>query len=186
MTFLAIDPGSVESGFVEYGRLIVLDGADGGGINFDGYGPVSFGKVPNTRLVSRLRHVGESGEWEPGEPWGFPEVDTLVFEWMQPRGMPTSKQEFETMYWLGRFAEAAVHLPEERITRSMVKAHICNSQRANDKTIRAALIDHYGGLGGKRVAVGVKADKGPLYGISNDMWQALALAVTYSEQKGLE
>jgi hypothetical protein len=38
-----------------------------------------------------------------------------------------------------------------------------------------ALLDRFGG---KSQAVGLKAHKGPLYGISRDVWSALAIALT--------
>jgi hypothetical protein len=57
---------------------------------------------------------------------------------------------------------------------------LCGSSRANDATIRQALLDRYGP--GREKAVGTKANPGPLYGIKADLWQALALAVTYSDQ----
>jgi hypothetical protein len=42
-------------------------------------------------------------------------------------------------------------------------------------------------LVGGSAAVGRKASPGPLYGISRDVWSALAIAVTYSMQaEGIE
>lgn len=175
MTFLAIDPGSTQSAFVEYGRIITRDGEFGGG-------PRDFGIIPNHEMLQRLRQHGIPGQ--PGIPADmWPDIDKLVIEWMQPRGMPTSAAEFETMYYVGRFAEAAIHLEAVRITRLKVKQHICGSNKANDSNVRAALIDRYGGSGGKRQAVGLKADPGPLYGVSKDVWAALALAITFDETR---
>ena len=48
---------------------------------------------------------------------------------------------------------------------------------------RGALIDRYGGDGGKRAAVGLKATPGPLYGVKKDVWSALALVVMYAEKR---
>jgi len=45
------------------------------------------------------------------------------------------------------------------------------------------LIDRYGGVGGKRAAIGLKASPGPLHGVSKDVWAALAVAVTYADQR---
>lgn len=42
-----------------------------------------------------------------------------------------------------------------------------------------ALIDRFGG---KDAAIGRKATPGPLYGITKDLWSALAIAITYPVQ----
>jgi hypothetical protein len=39
----------------------------------------------------------------------------------------------------------------------------------------------FGDTGGRRAAVGLKASPGPLYGVSRDVWQALALGVAYAD-----
>jgi hypothetical protein len=54
-----------------------------------------------------------------------------------------------------------------------VKLHLCESVRANDSNIRAALIDRFGP--GKEKAVGRKATPGPLFGLKGDEWSALAI-----------
>ena len=68
------------------------------------------------------------------------------------------------------------------LTRRAVKLHLCGSARAKDTNIRAALIDRFGGTGGRRAAVGLKASPGPLYGIRSHEWAALAVAVTWHDQ----
>jgi hypothetical protein len=168
MTILAIDPGSAQS------AVVIFDAAD----DRAGRPPVAKHEiVDNEELVRSLRALN-------------PMIETVVIEWMSPRGMPTSAQEFETLYWVGRFTEAVQgaafpgHLPTpvERITRLKVKMHVCGSAKANDTNIRAALIDRFGGVGGKDAAIGKKASPGPLYGVASDEWAALALAVTWADQ----
>ncbi|MBV9870475.1 MAG: hypothetical protein JO214_07615 [Frankiaceae bacterium] len=165
MRILAIDPGSEHSAFVVYDVERAV--------------PVDHGIMPNDWLVDRLR-ANDSGVTI--------NVDEAVIEWMQPRGMKTSAQEFETLYWIGRFLEAAsfgarssVPWPVHRLTRRRVKEHICGNSIAKDSNVIQALIDIYGGAGGKRAAVGVKGAPGPLHGIRLDEWQALALAISYAE-----
>lgn len=161
---LAIDPGSVRSAW------LVFDAELGR--------PVDHGILPNPELLERLRN-NDSGLTIL--------VDRAVVEWMQPRGMPTSAEEFETLFWIGRFAEAweqRFDTPLHRLTRLRVKQHLCGSNKANDSNIRAALIDRFGGVGGKQAAIGRKHDAGPLYGISKDVWSALAVAVTHVDQEG--
>jgi hypothetical protein len=160
---IAIDPGSELSAFV------TLDLGD----TLELRVVTDHGKIPNGELLHVLRSL----------PHGrFRGHDRLVLEWMQPRGMPTSAQEFETALWAGRFLEAAIgQLPVDRITRHRVKIAITGQGRANDANIRAAIVDRYGGAGGKEAAVGRKASMGPLYGIKSDEWAALALALAWAD-----
>jgi len=156
---LAIDPGSEHSAFV------VLNPATGG--------LRSFAKIPNEELLEQLR-TGIS-----------PEVDVVVIEWMQPHGRPTSLQEFETLYWIGRFSEAAIGagFRVERLARDDVKFHLTGLRaKVGDANIIAALIDRYGGVGGRAAAVGTKTTPGPLHGVTADIWQALGVAITWSDQ----
>ena len=62
------------------------------------------------------------------------------------------------------------------VYRRDVKLFLCQSARANDSNIRAALIDKYGP--GKARAVGTKKAQGPLYALKGDTWSALAVALT--------
>ncbi len=84
---------------------------------------------------------------------------------------------FETVRWAGRFEEACHPIPVVSLTRKAVVLHLCHDQRAGDPNIRRVLLDRFGGDGAK----GTKAHPGPLYGISGDVWAALAVAVTYAE-----
>lgn len=135
-------------------------------VELNGERVLAHGIYPNQEMLIWLRHS--------------PPTETVI-EWMTPRGMPTSAQEFETVWWIGRFTEAIGEDHLVRLPRVKVKTHICGNPRANDSNIIAALIDRYGGVGGRLFAVGVKARPGPLYGVSRDVWQALALGLTYQE-----
>lgn len=159
---LAIDPGSEQSAWVLYDASLAR--------------PIRFAKVPNADVVGWLRwELPDDAELHP---------DVLVIEWMTPRGMPTSAQEFETLWWAGRFAEAARPIPVERLARDDVKYQLCGRRaKVNDVNVRAALIDRFGGVGGKHAAVGRKASPGPLFGISADVWQALGVAVAWDEKR---
>lgn len=64
--------------------------------------------------------------------------------------------------------------PITLVYRKDVKLHHCLSPRANDATIRQALIDKYG-------APGTKSHPGLTYGLSQDMWSAFAIAAYYNE-----
>jgi hypothetical protein len=133
--------------------------------------PLDFAIVANDVLLERLRITG---------------YEAVVIEKVESYGMAVGRDVFETVFWSGRFAEAAEPLPVDRIGRKAVKLHLCGNTRAKDSNIRQALIDRYGGVGGKRAAIGLKASPGPLYGVSKDVWAALAVAVTYADQHEVE
>lgn len=106
----------------------------------------------------------------------------VAIEMIASYGMAVGAEVFETCVWIGRFMEALVrcNISEREITlmkRQEVKMHLCHSPKANDSTIRQALIDRYGP--GKEKAIGSKAKPGPLYHIKADIWSALAIAVTH-------
>jgi hypothetical protein len=98
----------------------------------------------------------------------------VACEWFVPRGMPTSKEDMETIAWCGRFWEICelAGLVFHRIRRIDVKLHVCGNARAKDSNISAALKDLWG-------PKGTKKKPGPSYGLKNDMWQALGVAVTF-------
>lgn len=106
------------------------------------------------------------------------QIDVVLIEQMDSYGMPVGREVFETLYWSGRFHQASLWQPVQRLTRRAVKLQICGTSTAKDANIRLALLDRYGG---KAKAVGNKAEPGPLYGVHGDQWAALALAVAWAE-----
>jgi len=107
----------------------------------------------------------------------------LAIEMIASYGMPVGAEVFETCVWIGRFIEAWGG-PYEYVYRREVKLHLCYNPRAKDANVRQALIDLYGG---RRKAVGTKADPGPLHGVSKDVWAALGVGVTWqAKQKNAE
>jgi hypothetical protein len=143
---LAIDPGSFQSAWLQ----------------FDGTRPGAFGITANHVLVKALR------------TGGLPDV--VVIEKIESYGMAVGAEVFDTVFWAGRFAEAAERVTVVMLPRRVVKLTLCGDSRAKDANIRQALLDRFGGS----AAVGRKAAPGPLYGISRDVWSALAIAVTYT------
>lgn len=157
---LALDPGSAETGWalLESTGVVVATGTD-----------------PNASVALWL-----AGGWLTPPACDVP--DEVVVEWTAPRGMPASAQLFETMWWAGRFAQAVLGrgAPEPaRLERAHVKRALCGTSAAKDANVRAALIDRYGGAGGKAAAIGRKATPGPLFGVSGDGWAALAVGVAW-------
>lgn len=158
MKVLAIDPGTTESAFVLY----------------DGRRPLDYGIAENDALLTRL--------WRA--PHGCWMGAHLAVEMIASYGMPVGAEVFETCVWIGRFIEAwksPTNAPGHfsLVYRQKVKLHLCGLARAKDSNIRTALIDRFGP--GKDKAVGTKKAPGPLYGIKSDVWQALALAVTFAD-----
>jgi hypothetical protein len=147
---LAIDPGNDESAWCE---------------THDGI-PVRAAKGPNHELLALLRAI---------EPLG---VDLVAVEGVASYGMAVGREVFETCYMIGRCIEACANrgVPYRIVYRRQVKLHLCESAKANDANIRAALIDRFGP--GKEKAVGRKASPGPLFGLKGDEWSALAIALT--------
>lgn len=119
-----------------------------------------FGKVPNGELLDQLCA-------------GVP-ADVCVIEQVASYGMPVGAEVFETVFWSGRYAQAFGGRVE-RLPRLKVKLHLCHDSRAKDGNIRQALIDRFG-------APGTKHNRGVLYGVSGDVWAALAVAVTWWDQ----
>ena len=120
----------------------------------------SGGKLPNDHMLAAIvsRIVPD---------------DVLVIEKVASYGMPVGEDVFETVYWSGRFAQAFGGRVE-RVPRIAVKMHLCHNSRAKDGNIRQALIDRYG-------KPGTKKNPGPLYGVTGDLWSALAVGLTWLE-----
>lgn len=93
---------------------------------------------------------------------------TVACEWIESFGMAVGREVFETVFAVGLFS---AHARMRLVPRRDVKLHLCQSPRAKDGNIRQALIDRFG-------AVGTKKHPGPLAGISQHRWAALAVAVT--------
>ena len=120
--------------------------------------------APNADVIDSLQHHAGSG--------------LLAIEMIASYGMPVGADVFNTCVEIGKMIQAWQDR-HVKVFRSEVKLHICQSMRANDATIRQALIDRYGG---KELAIGLKKTPGPLYGMKGDIWSALAVAITAAEQ----
>lgn len=128
--------------------------------------PSYFAIEPNETLLGRLRE------------WGEPLLDVVVIERIESYGMAVGREVFDTVHWSGRFTEAARPIRVVQLPRRAVKMHLCASPKAKDGNIRQALIDRFGG---QARGIGTTKARGPLYGISKDVWSALAIAVTWAE-----
>lgn len=149
---LAIDPGTHVSAFVVYDPL--------------NQKMEEFGIYDNFDLLKMI--AARKREFE-----------AMPIEMIASYGMPVGQETFETCVWIGRFIQEfgpGWHY----VYRKDVKMHFCmQTKGVNDAVIRQALTDKFGP--GRSKAVGTKLKPGPLYGISKDVWAALAVAVTWSE-----
>lgn len=154
MRILAIDPGNTESGYavIEMPEFKLLE----------------FGKVPNEKLRDMIKIV----------PW---HINAVAMEMVGCYGMAVGKDVFETCVWIGRFIEAFdgrcdVHY----VYRKDEKICLCEDMRAKDSNIRQALVNRYAAFDFKN-GKGTKKNPDTFYGVSKDVWQAIAVGVTYYE-----
>ena len=173
---LAIDPGTTKSGWC------YMEDSE----------PIDWGWTDNGKMYALINKF----------------QSPLVIEDIAHYGMPVGKDVFQTIRWTGRFdrhAEASA-LMVTYVTRPDVKLALCGSPRANDSTIRQALVDHYGGdeiaIGGKKCqgckgkgwlgrdhadcedcdGRGTATPAGVLHGISGHVWSALAVGLTHHDR----
>jgi len=124
--------------------------------------PVTFGKIDNEDLIDIVGVQAQLQKY-------------VVIEMIANMGMAAvGTSIFETCIWIGRFKERALMMGKETnyIYRREEKINLCGSMKAKDKNIRQALIDRFG-------PVGKKDSKGWFYGVSRDIWSAVAVGVTY-------
>lgn len=121
--WLALDPGTEETGFVRYSRTHLL---------------LDHGTLPNQEVLDRL--LG-----------GAHPADRLVLEMVASYGMAVGRETFETVFWIGRFYQAwPGPVRPLRIVRGKVKLHLCHDSRARDSNLWAALTDRFGLPGTKK------------------------------------
>ena len=129
--------------------------------------PANFGICDNLTMLQLVESAARL----------HPAIDplTVVIEKVESFGMAVGAEVFETVRWAGRFEQAAQPAPVVRIGRKAVKVAITGSPRAKDANIRQAVMDRFGG------SVSIKKG-GVLYGVKADIWQAIAVGLTYLEQ----
>lgn len=153
MKVLAIDPGNERSAFVVYenGRIWAKN---------------IFRNEVILNMLLQNQHY---------------ESQHLAIEMVACYGMPVGAEIFETCLWIGRFIQAWGSA-YTKVYRKDVKMHLCHSMKAKDGNIRQAIIDRYPATGGGKIPqIGTKKKPGELYGVSGDVWAALAVAITYTE-----
>lgn len=70
------------------------------------------------------------------------------------------------------------------VYRRDVKLHLCGTTKAKDANVRQAILDLFPRIGGgKTPQVGTAKQPGPLYGVSSHAWPALGVALTAIERE---
>lgn len=160
---LAIDPGNKESAYIVYDTETMDIGA--------------FGKISNQEMLNVMAQEAECAE--------------MAIEMPACYGMAVGQTVFDTCRWVGIFQAAwgisATYLvyrksPNREQGIDSVTMHLCKNTRAKDTNVRRAILDRYPATGGgKTPQVGIVSKPGPLFGISKDVWSALAVAITFAE-----
>jgi hypothetical protein len=161
---LAIDPGSERSAFV--------------GIDRRSGDVVCHGILANDELLEQLRSLTIVRNL--GGTLGTVVAIEELKSFMQRVGY----EVFTTIRWAGRFEEACHnYLGVVLLGRKEIVGHLVGTARGSDADVRAALVDRYGGAGGKAAAIGTVKAPGPLHGLAKDEWSALAVAVTHADRE---
>ena len=155
MTILALDPGNTQTGYAV--------------ISMPEFRLIKFGKADNTALLALVANADV-----------LYDVDAVAIEMVASYGMAVGREVFETCVWIGRFHQAAGHPNTHYVYRKEEKEILCGSLRAKDANIRQALIDRYARHDLKN-GKGTKANPDVFYGVSKDVWAAIAVGVTYYE-----
>lgn len=131
MRVLSVDPGSEKSGW-----CLLDDGV-----------PQVWGWDANDDLRQDFHKAGGMDI-----RYGFP-PDHLAIEYIYLRGMKVYQQTIDTVLWAGRLIEAW-NGPFTLIDRKDEKMMLCGNMKADDTSIRIAIIDRFGGpdkaIGGKK------------------------------------
>ena len=154
---LSIDPGSVESAYVIIDKDLK---------------PVMFEKIENEKLLKMIYQTMD------GHGRG---MEHLALEMVASYGMAVGAEVFETVFWIGRFLEASLWIPNiQRIYRKEEKMNLCHSMKAKDSNITQALVDRFA-YGQSNHGKGTIKAPGWFYGFKKDVWQAYAIGVTYHD-----
>lgn len=154
-TIFAIDPGNTESGYAV--------------IRMPDFKVIRKEKINNNELLKIIPIITAS-------------IDDFAIEMVASYGMPVGKDVFETCVWIGRFIQKARPKLHHFVYRKDEKICLCGSLKAKDSNIRQALINRYATFDFKN-GKGVKKNPDTFYGVSKDIWQAIAVGVTYYEIK---
>lgn len=153
MRILAIDAGNTYSGVAI--------------VELPEFRLVWFDKLPNEEIYDSIKNY---------------KIDEVALEMVACYGMPVGRDVFETCVWIGRFIEQLKGHKISYVYRKDEKMCLCGSLKAKDSNIRQALINRYAKHDFK-TGKGTKKNPDVFYGVANDVWSAIAVAVTHYEMK---
>ena len=155
MRIFAIDPGNEASAYalVDLPEFRILDKW----------------KIPNGELLELCRSITRE------------EADLAAIEMIASYGMPVGREVFETCVWIGKYM-GALQISTTMVYRLEEKLCLCHDTRANDASIRRALIDRYAKHDFK-TGRGTKKNPDTFYGVKSDIWSAIAVCVTAYERE---
>lgn len=159
---LAIDPGNEQSAWALLGENLEI---------------IKFEKAENRKVKEHLSalYLENSADIPAYYPLH------VAVEMIASYGMAVGKEVFETCVFIGQLIEQAeiYGYHAKRVYRKDEKLNLCGTTKAKDSNIRQALIDRFG-------VVGTKKNPGWFYGVSKDVWAAIAVGVTYADKMKLE
>ena len=167
---LGIDPGTTETAYClcrvctiqEYCRPLKIE---------------QFAKISNEEMVEVLLVILETMTERRNNI-------TVAIEHLESYGMAVGKSTFETAYFIGRLTEIASNsrysdmVEVTRIYRHEEKDTICHSMKANDATIKQALVDEFADEPNVNHGKGSKKNPDYFYGFKADCWSAFAICYT--------
>ena len=169
---LGIDPGNTESAYCLCD--ITLE-------------PLRFDKVKNFEpcdsIVSGQRDMFLNEIWMAlGKEDARNDNTIVVIENIESFGMPVGRSVLDTCIYIGELKRTfdIRGYPVRFIYRHEEKMAICHSSKANDATIKQALVDRFA-PGEKNHGKGTKDRKGFFYGFKADVWSSFAIATTYHD-----
>lgn len=121
---------------------------------------------------------------EHGVFWEDEKSVHFVIEDIENFGMPAGRSLFDTSKYIGRLSvliEQTFHVEPHYIFRHEEKMTICHNPRANDATIKRALIDRFA-PNTPNYGKGSKKNPGFFYGFKADCWSAFAVCCTYHDK----
>ncbi|MBE6905335.1 MAG: hypothetical protein E7476_03590 [Ruminococcaceae bacterium] len=160
----AIDPGNIQSAYAVLDEHLTL---------------AAFEKVKNEDLQQIIADYGD------GMKSGRKPQTDFVIEMIDHYGkeMNAGKEVFDTCVWIGRFVQIALYSgfqTTQYVYPRDEKVNLCGSMTAKDADIRRALIDRFAQHDLKN-GKGTKKNPDVFYGVSADVWAAIAVGVTYHD-----
>lgn len=154
---LALDPGNKTTGYCLTDPNLI---------------PIRFGKLENEEVMRECTDILSSLTFKP---------ISVVIERVASYGMAVGQEVFQTCEWIGRYTQELQRYTEiNYVFRKDEKLAICHSMKANDATIKQALVDRFA-LGVSNHGKGTKKEPGFFYGFKADVWSAFAVAVTFHD-----